>query len=244
VQNRGVATTASVPNPRRRPLPAIWRSERLREAAAKLGIAAVCLFLCLGAFVRFVTVLDRAPPGALDALSAAQLFTIVCQTIFYLLVLWFTLIRRPALQRASGWRPRLVAAIGAFAIFGFGLLPPARGLAIGWHLAAAILLLASAALATLVLPYLGRSFSLMSEARRLVTRGPYRIVRHPLYLVEELAAIAGFIEAFSLTAALLLAVQIAFQIRRILNEEAVLEANFPDYARYRATTARVIPGLW
>lgn len=239
-----MTATDSLPSPRRRGLRAFLYSERSREIAAKLGIAAVCAFLCLGALVRFVTVLDRASPHGLDALSATQLFTIVCQTIFYLLVLWFTLIRRPALQRAQGWKPRLVAAVGAFAIFGFGLLPPAQGLALGWHVAAAILLLTSAALAALVLPYLGRSFSLMSEARGLVTRGPYRFVRHPLYVVEELAAIAGFIEAFSLWAALLLAVQIAFQIRRILNEEAVLAATFPDYARYRATTARMIPGIW
>ena len=238
-----MAATASLPNARRR-LGAALHSERLRETAAKLGIAGVCLFLCLGAVVRFATVLDRAPARGLDALTTAQLFTIICQTIFYLLVLWFTLIRRPALRRASGWKPRLVAAIGAFSIFGFGLLPPAQGLTLGWHLAAASLLLASAALATLVLPYLGRSFSLMSEARGLVMHGPYRFVRHPLYVVEELAAIAGFIEAFSLVAGLLLALQIAFQIRRILNEEAVLAASFPGYARYQARTARVIPGLW
>jgi protein-S-isoprenylcysteine O-methyltransferase Ste14 len=239
-----VAATESSSRANRRRICAILENEQLREAAAKLGIAGVCLFLCLGAFVRFVTVLDRAPASGLDALSAAQLFTIVCQTIFYLLVLWFTLIRRPALQRANGWKPRAVAAIGAFSIFGFGLLPPAQGLVIGWHLAAAGLLLASAALALLVLPYLGRSFSLMSEARGLVTHGPYRFVRHPLYVVEELAAIAGFVEAFSLAAGLLLALQIAFQIRRILNEEAVLAANFPDYARYKARTARAVPGLW
>jgi protein-S-isoprenylcysteine O-methyltransferase Ste14 len=238
-----VATTLSLARAHRRRFGAILKNEKLREAAAKLGIVCVCLFLSIGAFVRFVTVLDRAPRG-LDALSSTQLFAIVCQTIFYLLALWFTLIRRPALQRARGWKPRAVAAIGAFSIFGFGFLPPAQGLAIAWHLVAAILLLASAALGALVLPYLGRSFSLMSEARGLVTRGPYRFVRHPLYLVEELAAVAGFIEAFSPAAALLLALQIAFQIRRILNEEAVLEASFPDYARYQATTARVIPGVW
>ena len=132
-------------------------------------------------------------------------------------------------------------------IAGFLVLAVASGMGlteIGWHVAAAILLLTSAALAALVLPYLGRSFSLMSEARGLVTRGPYRFTRHPLYIVEELAAVAGFIEAFSLWAALLLALQIAFQIRRIFNEETVLAARFPDYARYRATTARVIPGIW
>lgn len=243
MQNAVVAAVLSLSRARRDRFGAILKSEKLREAAAKLGIACVCLFLCVGAIVRFAMVLDRAPRG-LDVLSGTQLFTIVCQTIFYLLVLWFTLMRRPALQRARGWKPRAVAAIGAFSIFGFGFLPPAQGLAIAWHLIAAILLLASAALGALVIPYLGRSFSLMSEARGLVTRGPYRFVRHPLYLVEELAAIAGFIEALSLQAALLLALQIAFQIRRILNEETVLEASFPDYARYKSTTARVIPGIW
>jgi protein-S-isoprenylcysteine O-methyltransferase Ste14 len=239
-----VAATLSMPHAGRRRFAAILQNEKLREATAKLGMACVCLFLCLGAVVRFATVFERAPAAGLDPLSTAQLFTIVCQTIFYLLVLWFTLIRRPALRRATGWKPRLVAAIGAFAIFGFGFLPPVRGIGIAWHVAAAGLLLASAALAITVLPYLGRSFSLMSEARGLVTGGPYRFVRHPLYLVEELAAIAGFIEGFSLLAGLLLALQVAFQIRRILNEEAVLEASFPDYARYKASTARVIPGLW
>ncbi len=36
---------------------------------------------------------------------------------------------------------------------------------------------------------LGRSFSIMAEARRLVTRGVYSIVRHPLYLAEEIAVL-------------------------------------------------------
>lgn len=215
----------------------------MREAAAKLGLLCVCLFLCAGAVVRFAKVLDDAPEG-IDPLAATRLFAIVGQTIFYLLVLWFTLVRRPVKQRAGGWQPRLVAAVGTFAIFGFGVLPPAPGLALGWHLAAAFLLLCSAALGAIVLTRLGRCFSLMSEARGLVTGGPYRFVRHPLYLVEELAAIAGFIETMSLAAALLLAVQIACQLRRILNEEKILEASFPEYAGYRATTARLIPGIW
>jgi protein-S-isoprenylcysteine O-methyltransferase Ste14 len=51
------------------------------------------------------------------------------------------------------------------------------------------LLLGGNALAVLVLVQLGRSFSIMAEARRLVTSGVYRWVRHPLYLAEELAVI-------------------------------------------------------
>ena len=52
-----------------------------------------------------------------------------------------------------------------------------------------LLLLGGNALAVLVLVQLGRSFSVMAEARRLVTSGVYRWVRHPLYLAEELAVI-------------------------------------------------------
>jgi len=215
----------------------------VRKIAAKLGIAFICVFLGLAAAVHFAAILGEMP-GRFDALTGTRLFAVACQTIFYCLVLWFTLIRRPALRRAAGWRPRLVAAVGAYAIFGFGLLPPAHGLPLACQIAAAILLLLSTALRAIVLPCLGRSFSLMSEARGLVTGGPYRFVRHPLYLVEELAAIAVFIETMSLAAAALLAVQTAFQIRRILNEEAVLEESFPAYARYKAKTARLIPGVW
>jgi len=84
----------------------------------------------------------------------------------------------------------------------------------------------------------------LPEARALVTRGPYRFVRHPLYLVEELAAFSGFIEAMSIWAVLLLALQLACQLRRILNEEAVLTAAFPEYVCYQRATARLVPGLW
>jgi protein-S-isoprenylcysteine O-methyltransferase Ste14 len=43
---------------------------------------------------------------------------------------------------------------------------------------------------------------------------------------------------------MLLAVQIAFQLRRMHNEELVLTANFPEYTAYRRKTARLIPGIY
>ena len=225
-----------------RPRPSSWLSERSRERAAKAGIAAACLLLCFATAVRFATVLVAAPNG-LDALSAAWLFALVCRTLFYVLVCWFTLLRRPAVKRTQGWRPRAAALLGTFAVLGFGLLPPAP-VSAAWHFVSALLFLIGTILAVVVLMRLGRSLTIMPEARRLVTSGPYRFVRHPLYLVEELAAIAGFIEAFSLAGAVLFAAQLALQLCRIANEEAVLESAFPDYARYKATTARLVPGLW
>jgi protein-S-isoprenylcysteine O-methyltransferase Ste14 len=85
---------------------------------------------------------------------------------------------------------------------------------------------------------------MMAEARRLVTSGPYRLVRHPLYLAEELAVVGIFVQSLSLWTALILAVQIAFQLRRMHNEEAILAESFPEYAAYRQRTARLLPGIY
>ncbi|HEY3919327.1 MAG TPA: isoprenylcysteine carboxylmethyltransferase family protein [Stellaceae bacterium] len=221
---------------------ALWFSDKTREWTAKVGLAVTCLALGLATAARFGMVLAAAPAG-LDVPRAALLFALICRAVFYLLVCWFAFVRCPAVKRASGWRPRAIALLGTFSVLGFGLLPPAPLLA-AWHLVAATLFLLSAALAVAVLMRLGRSLSIMPEARRLVTSGPYRFVRHPLYLVEELAAVAGFIEAFSLAAALLFVAQVALQLYRIENEEAVLTTAFPDYSRYKASTARLLPGLW
>jgi protein-S-isoprenylcysteine O-methyltransferase Ste14 len=48
----------------------------------------------------------------------------------------------------------------------------------------------------------------------------------------------------SVWTALLLAVQFAFQLRRMHKEEAVLTVSFPEYAVYRQTTARLISGVY
>ena len=44
--------------------------------------------------------------------------------------------------------------------------------------------------------------------------------------------------------AFLRAAQIAFQLRRMHNEEAVLGETFPEYAAYREKTARLVPGIY
>jgi protein-S-isoprenylcysteine O-methyltransferase Ste14 len=91
--------------------------------------------------------------------------------------------------------------------------------------------------------WLGRSFSIMAEARGLVTRGPYAIVRHPLYVAEEIAVIGMVLLNWSLLAVLLACAQWALQLRRMRHEEEVLETAFPDYASYAARTPRWLPAL-
>ena len=76
------------------------------------------------------------------------------------------------------------------------------------------------------------------------TPGMYRFVRHPLYLTEGIALIGLFMQFASAWTALLFAVQIAFQLRRMHNEEAVLTEILPEYADYQNKTARLIPGIY
>jgi protein-S-isoprenylcysteine O-methyltransferase Ste14 len=128
-------------------------------------------------------------------------------------------------------------------MYGF-LLLPRHELSVTLEMISTALILIGTVGAVFALARLGRSFSVMAETRRLVTSGPYRFVRHPLYLTEEIAVIGVFIQFASAWAILLLALQIGFQLRRMHNEERVLTTNFPEYGVYRQTTARLIPRVY
>ena len=92
--------------------------------------------------------------------------------------------------------------------------------------------------------HLGRSLSAMPEARRLVTSGPFHLVRHPLYLFESVAIAGVALQHVAWLTAVLFIVGIGFQLLRIHNEERVLRRAFPAYAAYAARTARLVPGLY
>jgi protein-S-isoprenylcysteine O-methyltransferase Ste14 len=81
----------------------------------------------------------------------------------------------------------------------------------------------------------------MAEARRMVTNGPYALVRHPLYVCEEIALIGILIQVISPAALIIAITHGLLQFRRILNEEKLLRATFPEYEGYAARTPRLIP---
>jgi protein-S-isoprenylcysteine O-methyltransferase Ste14 len=165
-------------------------------------------------------------------------------TIAFLLLLGASVVMRArAASKARGLEPRVSAFVGAFLVYAIPFFPR-RELSVTAEMVSTLLILFGSAAAVIALVRLGRSFSMMAEARRLVTSGPYRFVRHPLYLAEELAIIGISMQFFSLSTAFVLAVQIAFQLRRMHNEEAVLAESFPEYAAYRQRTARLLPGIY
>lgn len=96
------------------------------------------------------------------------------------------------------------------------------------------------------LTFRGRSFHLAANPTEggLVTTGPYRYVRHPIYTAACLISWPGAI-AVHTPAALGAAVLVgAGAVIRMLCEERLLVARYPDYQAYAQATRRMIPGLW
>jgi protein-S-isoprenylcysteine O-methyltransferase Ste14 len=181
--------------------------------------------------------------GPIDLAYVVHLGMRLSTITFLLLVAAATVLRTRPSGKASGLEPRISALAGSFMVYGIVLFPR-HELPLSLEMVSAVLILIGSVGSVIALVRLGRSFSVMSETRRLVTSGPYHFVRHPLYLAEEIAIFGLFMQFVSVWTALLLAVQIAFQLRRMHNEESVLTASFPEYVAYRQTTARLIPGIY
>ncbi len=177
------------------------------------------------------------------AQGALKVTAHVATMLFLALIAGMTLARRRPLRKSEGWLPRFAALAGLMMLYALLLFPRAQR-DTAFDAAALALLVAGHFLCAVTLAQLGRSFSVMPEARKLVTAGLYSRIRHPLYLAEAVATLGVFLQYRSLGAALLVAAHFAVQLWRMHEEEKVLEAQFPEYADYRARTARLVPGVY
>ena len=151
------------------------------------------------------------------------------------------MMRRPAQrtsQRSLDWAVALIGTFGALALRPGGAHSP-TGDALGLAIQAIGVLVVLAGLGSL-----GRSFGLVAAQRHLVTRGPYRIVRHPLYAAYALIQIGYLVQSFRVWNLVVLAAVWTCQIARIRAEERLLSGDL-DYVRYsHVTRSRLVPGLW
>jgi len=91
---------------------------------------------------------------------------------------------------------------------------------------------------------LGRSFGFAAADRGLVRRGPYAIVRHPIYASYVVLQAGYLMQSISIRNALVMVFATGCNVGRVLAEERLLAEN-EQYDSYRARVRwRLLPGAW
>lgn len=226
------------------PSSVLWRTEGLSVITHRIVPASFFLLLALFHLKQLVAFIESESQGALTPLAFSMgLAHRIAGVIFLMLIAVFMAIRHVPLRKSDGLRPRLVALGGTF-LMGIVAFLPQESRSAGFSLGAAVLLVSGTVIATAAVAALGRSFSIMPEARRLITAWPYSVIRHPIYFGEILSSAGLVLGNRSLGALAVYLIFVWLQIQRTKYEEAVLDSVFPDYEEYRRHTARLIPLIY
>jgi protein-S-isoprenylcysteine O-methyltransferase Ste14 len=85
----------------------------------------------------------------------------------------------------------------------------------------------------------------VDKEQKVIQTGPYRLVRHPMYLGALIMYLASPIALGSYWAIIPALFIIPVLIARIIDEEKILEKELEGYSAYKLNTKyRLIPGIW
>jgi protein-S-isoprenylcysteine O-methyltransferase Ste14 len=157
---------------------------------------------------------------------------------------------------AKPWDRKLVILFG---LFGFYLLPIVAGLDVGrygwsnpglWSPILGTLLFSLGWLlitwAMLVNTHFEVTVRIQTDRNhKVVTTGPYAIIRHPGYVGASLWALASPLVIGSLYALIPAALTVLILVIRTAREDRTLQAELPGYADYaKQVPSRLLPGIW
>ena len=113
-----------------------------------------------------------------------------------------------------------------------------------WPAGSLVIVIVAACLSLASLLSLGRSFGIRPALRSLAMNGPYRLVRHPMYLSYVLADIGYNLDEWNAGTVLLVLAGWVAMVYRIRAEERVLSRDEGWLGYRRVARYRLVPGLW
>ena len=135
----------------------------------------------------------------------------------------------------------LVVMVGALiGLYKIGVLFTAQPIAI------ALQLMAVALMVWARVTFGSRSFHAAANptAGGLVTTGPYRIIRHPIYTAACLFGWGPIVVHRSLASVALGILLLLGALMRMICEEQLVKQKYPEYVEYAKVTKRMIPFLF
>jgi protein-S-isoprenylcysteine O-methyltransferase Ste14 len=113
-----------------------------------------------------------------------------------------------------------------------------------WPAGGLVLVTLAACLSIASLLSLGKRFGVWPALRGLAMRGPYRLVRHPMYLAYVLADIGYNLQEWNLGTALMVMAGWTSLFTRIRAEERILSQDAGWSSYVALVRYRLFPGLW
>lgn len=213
--------------------PAHARPDRV-EALLDLG-ERVLLLAVMGLLVfRFVPATPDHPINLLVVISES-------------LVILFVLIRRAGRSVHSGtaWVAALVGTFAPLFVAPVGTtMQPDPAFAAAFEPVAMVVMVAGMTFSIGAKLFLRRSFGIVAANRGVQQRGPYRVVRHPMYLGYLLCHAAFLSVSLSVWNIAVYTACWCAMILRIRLEEGILGEDAAYRAYRREVRHRLIPGIW
>jgi len=225
-------------------------AEKQKKLRKKIALLVPAVFVGLG-LIFFV------PAGTLDYWEAWVYCAVLLVPFVFVLTYILRkdpelLARRIRLNEKEPAQRRIIRASSL--IFFTGFLIPGLDHRYGWSdipveavLAANVLVIVGYALVFLVFkenPFASRVVEVEPD-QRVISSGPYALVRHPMYLGTSIMWLATPIALGSYWALPVFLILPIVLVYRIMNEEEVLQRELPGYREYTQTVKyRLIPGIW